>query len=311
MNNKTKKILLTFLLVFSAGFVLTGCKNKTPINQEPIQDINETTKDENDIKEELKKELKEEIKAEIKEEMEQTDEEKSHFDLDVNDNKISMDFSASLNDIDISNIQTADGVSVEIKGAEKTQEYITNDIPLSEDKIPKGLLPIGTVVLLKDSTKKVVIIGHNQVDVNDRSVVYDYSANLFPEGYMSADQIYLFNHDQIEYVYHLGYQDNNQSPIIHNKTSKDLLPVGSVVLLENSTAKVMIIGICQLDETETIWDYSACLYPEGYYNADSNYLFNNSQIKQIYHLGYQNDEYKELNELAQSVIELYRSPNYQ
>ena len=58
-----------------------------------------------------------------------------------------------------------------------------------------GLLPIGTVVLLKNSTKKVMIIGFAQVSANDPSKVFDYVGCLFPEGYVGPDKTYLFNSD--------------------------------------------------------------------------------------------------------------------
>ena len=74
-----------------------------------------------------------------------------------------------------------------------------------------GLLPIGSVVLLKDSTKRVMIIGVAQVlESSGEKVIYDYAGCLYPEGYMSADKNYLFNTDQIEKLYAIGYQDDEQ-----------------------------------------------------------------------------------------------------
>lgn len=71
-----------------------------------------------------------------------------------------------------------------------------------------------------------------------------------------------------------------------------LLPIGTVVLLKNSEKRLMIVGVCQKEvgEKETIWDYTGCLYPEGYLGADKVYLFNNEQIERIYALGYQDEE---------------------
>ena len=74
----------------------------------------------------------------------------------------------------------------------------------------EGLLPVGSVVLLKDSTKKVMIIGVCQKEVGQDTAFWDYSGCLFPEGYMGADKTFLFNNDQIETVYSLGYQDEEQ-----------------------------------------------------------------------------------------------------
>ena len=72
------------------------------------------------------------------------------------------------------------------------------------------------------------------------------------------------------------------------------LPIGSVVLLENSTKRVMIIGVLQQqikdDGEKVIWDYSGCFYPEGYMCPDKFFLFNTDQIAKIYSVGYQDEE---------------------
>lgn len=65
----------------------------------------------------------------------------------------------------------------------------------------ENLLPLGSVVLLKESTKKVMIIGYCQKALSDDEI-YDYSGCLFPEGYLGADKTFLFNRDQIEIVYY-------------------------------------------------------------------------------------------------------------
>lgn len=72
-----------------------------------------------------------------------------------------------------------------------------------------------------------------------------------------------------------------------------LLPIGSVVLLKNSTKRVMIVGVLQQQKTEegtTLWDYSGCLYPEGYMGPDKSFLFNTDQIEKIFAIGYQDEE---------------------
>lgn len=75
----------------------------------------------------------------------------------------------------------------------------------------KGLLPIGTVVLLKNSKKRVMIIGILQKQIREGDeVVWDYSACYYPEGYMGPDKTFLFNTNQIEKIYSIGYQDEEQ-----------------------------------------------------------------------------------------------------
>ena len=73
--------------------------------------------------------------------------------------------------------------------------------------IINGLLPIGSVVLLKNSTKRVMIIGVCQ-KLND--VIYDYAGCFYPEGFLSADKNFLFNKDQLDKLYFIGYQDDEQ-----------------------------------------------------------------------------------------------------
>ena len=75
----------------------------------------------------------------------------------------------------------------------------------------EGLLPIGTVVLLKNSSKRVMIIGLLQKQLKaGEEVIWDYSSCFYPEGYMGPDKTFLFNDEQIEKVFAVGYQDEEQ-----------------------------------------------------------------------------------------------------
>lgn len=70
---------------------------------------------------------------------------------------------------------------------------------------------------------------------------------------------------------------------------KKYLPIGTVVTLNNGTKKLMIIGRSQMCEGKK-YDYSACLFPEGYINKDSMYVFNNEDVDNLYYVGMQNEE---------------------
>ena len=71
----------------------------------------------------------------------------------------------------------------------------------------------------------------------------------------------------------------------------ELLPIGSVVLLKDSTKRVMIVGLKQKqDHEEKIWDYSGCLYPEGILDPDRLFLFDHSQIQTLFFIGFQDGE---------------------
>lgn len=61
-----------------------------------------------------------------------------------------------------------------------------------------------------------------------------------------------------------------------------LLPIGSVVMLENGKIPVMIFGICQTEATTGIeYDYSAVVWPAGHLGGGEQYLFNHSDIIKI------------------------------
>lgn len=76
------------------------------------------------------------------------------------------------------------------------------------------------------------------------------------------------------------------------------LPIGSVVLLEGATKRIMITGFCVTpnDNPEKMFDYSGCLYPEGVLTSDQVALFNHNQIKQVFALGYSDEEEKSFKE---------------
>ncbi|WCN36401.1 DUF4176 domain-containing protein [Aneurinibacillus uraniidurans] len=70
-----------------------------------------------------------------------------------------------------------------------------------------------------------------------------------------------------------------------------LLPIGSVVLLTGGAKRVMIYGRIQKQaDSEEIWDYIACLYPEGNIDPNQSYLFNHEQIETVFFTGYQDME---------------------
>lgn len=73
-----------------------------------------------------------------------------------------------------------------------------------------GLLPIGTVVLLHESKKKVMIIGVCQKGGSNPDKIWDYTGVVFPEGFLAADKMIMFDNEQITQIYAIGYQDAEQ-----------------------------------------------------------------------------------------------------
>lgn len=68
-------------------------------------------------------------------------------------------------------------------------------------------LQLGTIVLLKDAKKRVMIIGYEATTEENGGTSYDYMGCLYPEGVIDVNTHLLFNHDQIEEVYFCGYSD--------------------------------------------------------------------------------------------------------
>jgi len=76
--------------------------------------------------------------------------------------------------------------------------------------------------------------------------------------------------------------------------SKQLFPIGTVVLLEGGEKRLMIYGILPVNSDDgKTYDYIACLYPEGFIDNDHCFLFNNEDVKNVEYLGYVDLEQQE------------------
>ena len=61
----------------------------------------------------------------------------------------------------------------------------------------KKYLPIGSVVLMKDAKKRVMITGYAVTSPETGNKVWDYIGCLYPEGVISPEKNLLFDHNQI------------------------------------------------------------------------------------------------------------------
>ena len=68
----------------------------------------------------------------------------------------------------------------------------------------EGLLPIGSVVMLKKMTKPVTIMGICQNTEEDPGKFYDYSGIMYPEGYYDRNNILVRNREDITEVLFVG-----------------------------------------------------------------------------------------------------------
>lgn len=73
----------------------------------------------------------------------------------------------------------------------------------------KNLLPIGSVVRLRDGNKRLMVCGRVQTDVATGKT-YDYSACLYPEGMINSEEMYLFDNENIETLFFIGFQDEEE-----------------------------------------------------------------------------------------------------
>ena len=72
------------------------------------------------------------------------------------------------------------------------------------------------------------------------------------------------------------------------------LPLGTVVMLKNGKKRIMITGFCcNVGEENVIYDYTGCLYPEGYISNEKMLVFNHSDIEKLYCIGLSDDEEKQ------------------
>ncbi len=71
-------------------------------------------------------------------------------------------------------------------------------------------LPIGSVVMLKNGTKRLMVTGYGIMPNDDETKIYDYCGCLFPEGVIDTEEVAVFNHEQIDKVYCIGFKDEEQ-----------------------------------------------------------------------------------------------------
>ncbi|RYL87087.1 DUF4176 domain-containing protein [Sporolactobacillus sp. Y61] len=72
------------------------------------------------------------------------------------------------------------------------------------------VLPIGSVVRLKNGDVKLMILNRAPL-YNKNGVIgyFDYSACIYPTGKVE-EQVYFFNHENIEEIYFKGYIDEEE-----------------------------------------------------------------------------------------------------
>lgn len=103
-------------------------------------------------------------------------------------------------------------------------------------------LPIGTVVLLKGGKKRAMITGFCSIANENQEKIYDYSGCVYPEGYLSSNQVCLFDHDQIDKIFFVGFEDEEEK-MFKDKLSK------IVASIENENPTPLKIHV----QCDSIW----------------------------------------------------------
>lgn len=73
----------------------------------------------------------------------------------------------------------------------------------------RELLPIGSVVLLKGGTKRLMIVGR-VVAREGEEQISDYVGCFYPQGIVDTENLFFFDHDAIEAVFFIGFQDSEE-----------------------------------------------------------------------------------------------------
>lgn len=84
------------------------------------------------------------------------------------------------------------------------------------------------------------------------------------------------------------------------------LPIRTVVMLKGGKKRAMITGFCSIpsEDKTKMYDYSGCIYPEGFISSSQTLLFNHDQIDKVFYLGLIDDEEKKFKEKLNEALKL-------
>ena len=72
--------------------------------------------------------------------------------------------------------------------------------------------------------------------------------------------------------------------------NKEFLPLGSIVMIQGTTQKLMITARAVVVKDKGYYDYSGILYPEGDILEGYNANFNQEEIFKVIHTGYSDED---------------------
>lgn len=78
-----------------------------------------------------------------------------------------------------------------------------------EKDLMDQLLPIGSIITLKEGNRHLMIMGRFHRNL-ENGKIYHYATCLYPDGYQGGNTYYLCNHEHIEQVLFKGFQDEEE-----------------------------------------------------------------------------------------------------
>ena len=167
------------------------------------------------------------------------------------------------------------------------------------------LLPIGSIVYLNGSPKKVMITGTiGGIVENGKNIVGDYIGCLWPEGIIDTTKNLLFSREDIANTEIIGVKEEEELQNEEFTPKEDLLPLGSIVSVKGSKRKLMITGFYITPKNENkMHDYLGCIWPEGILDTSKSIVFNNDRISILHAKGYTNEEEQKFKEKLKTIHE--------
>lgn len=76
------------------------------------------------------------------------------------------------------------------------------------------VLPIGSIVYLKEGTKKLMILNRASIIEEDgEQLLFDYSSAIYPIG-LNPEEVFYFNDEDIDEVVFEGFKDEEETRFI-------------------------------------------------------------------------------------------------
>lgn len=82
------------------------------------------------------------------------------------------------------------------------------------------------------------------------------------------------------------------------------LPIGTIVFIKNDIVMHMITGYLNKSEDGKVSDYISVPFPYGFMSDKIITFFNHADIEDIIFLGYENDNFKKLNEMLRNDLNI-------